>query len=290
MSSTIVQLKKITKRYGQKNANDAVSLSLTSGEIYGFLGPNGAGKTTAIRMIMGFAHPTEGSIKLFGKYRPGDEAALARIGFLSADSVFYPQWTAMQHIRFADSLHGGHKRALELANQFGLELNTKFHRLSSGNKQKLGLILALMHDPELLILDEPTRGLDPLLQQELYELLLDFAKKDGTVFMSSHNLSEVEHICDRVGIIRSGKLVANETMQTLRQMHVHSVRVVFAKSIPSELLNLKNATVQSQQDKALTLHVTGDLNPCLQLVSKHKIVDIQIDHVSLEDMFMRYYQ
>lgn len=287
----ILSLSNVTKTFGNSNAVDTISLKIKPGEIYGFLGPNGAGKTTTIRMIMDFIRPTSGTVKLFGKDNAeGVSNALQRVGFLSADSTLYPNWTATQHIEFIEHVRGASAEARTLASQFGLKLNTKYRHLSSGNKQKLALVLALMNKPSLLVLDEPTRGHDPLLQQELYDILLDFKRGGGSVFMSSHNLSEVQKVCDSVGIIRSGKLVASETMNSLRKLNTHEVSVQFVGSIKVETFKAKNIEIKHSSTNHIVAHVHGDLNNFLAAVAKHTVSDIEITHVSLEDMFMRYYK
>lgn len=293
LSKPTIVIKKLSKRYRGTNryALDNLSLTVRSGEIFGFLGPNGAGKTTTIRLIMDFIRPTSGKVSLFGQdIANGSAQSHSEIGFLSADSVMYPQWTAQQHIDFVTAVGGANTKAGELARQFNLDMHTKYHRLSSGNKQKLGLVLALMNNPKLLILDEPTRGLDPLLQQELYGILKQYSRQGGTVFMSSHNLGEVEHICDRVGIIKDGKLVASETMQSLRRMHIHEVTIVFAVAYRLKDFELKNVEIKKTTKTELVANVQGDLNTILKAISKYKVHDVEITHVSLEEMFLRYYK
>ena len=288
--ANVIELENVSKTFGAKKAVNDVSLSLTDGEIYGFLGPNGAGKTTTIRMIMDFIRPSSGSVKLFDKdIGPNSVKNLHKIGFLSADSVLYSNWNAQQHISYVENIRGKKSSAATLSQKFGLDVHTKYHRLSSGNKQKLALILALMHSPKLLILDEPTRGLDPLLQQEIYEILIDFKKSGGSVFMSSHNLSEVQKVCDHVGIIRDGRMVASETMNTLREMHLHQITVQFEKPVDVEKFRLPNVEIKKATKHEITANVQGDLNPFMSNVMQYKISDIEIGHVSLEDMFMRYY-
>ncbi len=287
----VVELKKVTKSFGKKVAVDNVSIVIDKGEIFGFLGPNGAGKTTTIRCLMDFIRPTSGTVKLFGSEIKGaGNKYKNRIGFLSADSVMYGNWTGQAHIDYVTRVRGVQQNAHELAQQFGLDLKAKVGNLSSGNKQKLGIILAIMHKPDLLVLDEPTRGLDPMLQQELYGLLQDFRQKGGAVIMSSHNLSEVEQVCDRIGIIKNGKMVASETIQGIRQMHSHSVKVAFSSTYDKKEFELPNVEIISAEKKKLELHVKGNLNILLQRLSRHSVRDIEITHASLEDIFMRYYE
>ena len=289
--STVLSLHKVTKKFGKKAAVSNVSVQLQAGEIYGFLGPNGAGKTTTIRMILDFIRPTSGSVSLFDNGNAkGIVTSLKDVGYLSADNTFYANWTAKRHFAYAERVRGMKTDALDLARRFELDVNTKYRHLSSGNKQKLSLILAMMHKPKLLILDEPTRGLDPLLQENIYDMLQDFKKAGGTVFMSSHNLGEVQKVCDRVGIIREGKLVASETMQSLRKMHVHEIRVLFDKAVDFKKFEASNVEVKKAEDLELIAHVRGDFNTFLKEVTKYTLTDLDVTHVSLEDMFMRFYK
>ena len=289
--SSVLSLHNVTKTFGKKTAVKKVSVTLEPGEIYGFLGPNGAGKTTTIRMILDFIRPTSGSVALFGKDNVhGIKSQLKEIGYLSADNTFYANWTARRHFSFVENVRGMKTDASDLAKRFELDIDTKYRHLSSGNKQKLSLILALMHKPKLLILDEPTRGLDPLLQENIYDMLQDFRRSGGTVFMSSHNLGEVQKVCDRVGIIREGKLVASETMQSLRKMHVHEIRVLFDKPVDFKRFQASNVEIKKSEDLELIVHVRGDFNTFLKEVTKHTLTDLDVTHVSLEDMFMRFYK
>lgn len=287
----VVELKKVTKSFGKKVAVDNVSIAIDKGEIFGFLGPNGAGKTTTIRCLMDFIRPTSGTVKLFGKeIKDSDNKYKNRIGFLSADSVLYGNWTGQAHINYVSKVRGTRQNAQELAQQFGLDLKAKVRHLSSGNKQKLGVILAIMHKPELLVLDEPTRGLDPILQQEIYAILKDFRKKGGAVMMSSHNLSEVEQVCDRIGIIKNGKMVASESIQGVRKMKIHIVKATFGGPYSESDFQLPNAEIQKAEKREIELHVKGNLNVLLQRLSRYSVSDLEITHASLEDIFMRYYE
>lgn len=287
----VVELKKVTKSFGKKVAVNDVSIAIDKGEIFGFLGPNGAGKTTTIRCLMDFIRPTSGTVKLFGKeLSDAGKTYKNRIGFLSADSILYGNWTGQAHVNYVSRVRGVEQNAHELAKQFGLDLKVKVGHLSSGNKQKLGVILAIMHKPELLVLDEPTRGLDPILQQEIYAILKDFRKKGGAVIMSSHNLNEVEQVCDRIGIIKNGKMVASETIQGVRQMKIHIVKASFGGTYDEKDFKLPNAEIIKAEKREIELHVKGNLNALLQRLSRYSVSDLEITHASLEDVFMRYYE
>lgn len=292
MGKTTLQLKNVSKAFGDHIAVDNVSIRLNQGEIYGFLGPNGAGKTTAIRMIMDFIRPTSGEVKLFGhKHGPKSSDLLEDVGFLSADSQLYSRWNSKKHIDFVESIRSSETiDKNNLISKLGLNLSTTYQKLSSGNKQKLALTLAIMNRPKLLVLDEPTRGLDPLLQQEIYALLQDFKKAGGSVFMSSHNLSEVQKICDRVGIIKDGKLVASETLDTLRKKNIHQISIQFVKSVDINNFQFKDVEIIKHQDKDLIVNVHGDLNIFLKNLTNYNIIDIEITHLSLEELFLRYYK
>lgn len=204
----IIEVQGIKKYFGKIRALDGVSFQVQRGEIFGFLGPNGAGKTTLIRCLLDFLRPTSGEIKILERNL---------IGYLSGDVRLYDGWTGKDHIRFLESLRGQKSIAEKLITELNFNPQIKFKALSSGNKQKLGLILALMFKPELIIMDEPTLGLDPLLQNTIYELLIEAQKNGSTIFMSSHNLTEVEKLCHRVGIIKDGKLLTIESIGELKE-------------------------------------------------------------------------
>jgi len=291
--SHIIQTKKLTKKFGHKFAVKNLSIAIEPGEVYGFLGPNGAGKTTTIRMIMDFIRPTSGEVKLFGK--PISEighAVFENIGYLSSDSTLYSNWTASQHLKYMEKIRGNSEKTDDLIKQFGLELNVKVHRLSSGNKQKLKLIMALMHSPKLLVMDEPTRGLDPILQNDIHYILKKLSKEGSAVFMSSHDMNEVEQVCDRVGIIKEGEIVTSQALSDLRELNIHVVKVVFGGKFDLERYStIPNVEIKKTTKHELIINVKGDLNPFLyQLGKSGSVKDIDIYHSSLEDVFMRYYK
>jgi ABC-2 type transport system ATP-binding protein len=292
MSETLLELNKLTKTFGNKKAVRGLSLKLHAGEIYGFLGPNGSGKTTTIRMIMDFIRPTSGAVTLFGGKGANQLAEKKQdIGYLSADASLYPEWNAIRHIKYVESLRDVKSNGLALAKRFDLKLNTKYKHLSSGNQQKLGIILATMHNPKLLILDEPTRGLDPIWQEEFYDILKNFQQQGGAVFMSSHNLSEVQKICDHVGIIKDGKLVASETMDSLRKIHTHQIMVQFKETVDIEAFRkIKHTEIIKSTPNSIIVNVTGDLNNLMLEITKHQLHDLEVTHASVEETFLRHYR
>ncbi len=215
---SVIQIDNLKKYFGQTKAVDGISFEVKKGEIFGFLGPNGAGKTTTIRCMMDFLRPDEGTIEILGLDAQTDSPKLkGDIGFLSEEVNLYHNWTGQEHINLVKKIRGGGIDESDLIAKLDFNPQKKVKKLSLGNKQKLGLILALMHQPKILILDEPTTGLDPLLQQTIYEILQSEAQKGNTIFMSSHNLFEVERLCDRVCIIKNGKIVAIESIPEERR-------------------------------------------------------------------------
>ncbi len=271
-------------------AVDGITFSVKKGETFGFLGPNGAGKTTTIRCIMNFIHPTKGEIKVFGKDSIKDSVFLkSKIGYLSGNVRLNNKWTGKEHIEYIESIRGKSENARELSNKFELDINKKFKNLSSGNKQKLGLVLSLMSKPEILIMDEPTVGLDPLLQTLIYEVLEDLKKLGTTIIISSHNLNEVERLCDRVGIIKQGKMVAVEPVSKLGGKRLHKVVVQFTGEFKPSDFKINGVEKVEEIPRGLILTVGGDLNSIVKKISTYKFNDIEITHASLEEIFLKYY-
>lgn len=294
----VIEVKNLKKHFvdlsvkGRKvvKAVDDISFDVKKGEIFGFLGPNGAGKTTTIRCLMDFVRPTEGEIKLFGEDSKHNAPVKSKIGYLSGNVQLYGKWTGRDHIKFVEGIRGKSGTANDLAKRLNFNLDKKFKHLSSGNQQKLGLILALMGDPELLVMDEPTVGLDPLLQNTIYEILEELKDKGTTIFMSSHNLPEVERMCDRVGIIKEGKLVGVETIAALGEKRLRRVEVRFDDKFNKSDFKFNGVEKVEEVSDGLILTVRGDINPVIKKIATHKLHDLEITHASLEDVFMEFYQ
>jgi ABC-2 type transport system ATP-binding protein len=289
-----IRTSQLTKRYGETLALSSASITVAAGSIYGFLGPNGAGKTTAIRLLMGFIKPTSGSASMFGFdcWRDGLNAR-RDLGFLVTADALYPDMTGASQLDYAARLS---KRppvlrealldALELP-QAALE--RRLGSYSKGMRQKLALIAAMQHDPALLVLDEPTDGLDPLIQRNFEEFLISLRDRGRTIFMSSHDLPEVERICERVAVVRSGVIVAEERISDLQQRHAHRATVRFKDSLP-DLSVVPGIAVQRIEGNRVELLLTGDPNPLLHFLALHAVDDITITPPSLEDIFMAYYE
>lgn len=207
----VIEVNNLKKNFGKVRAVDGISIDVKAGEIMGFLGPNGAGKTTAINCMMDFLRPDDGNITILDQDAQQNSTQLKQeIGYLPGEVDLYENWTGEEHINFVEAVRGLPSYDENLIDEFSFDPSKKVAQLSSGNRQKLSLILALMHRPRVLIMDEPTNGLDPILQQTIYEILEEFANRGSAIFMSSHNLHEVERLCDRVAIIKKGQLMAIE--------------------------------------------------------------------------------
>ena len=289
--ASIIQVKNLKKYFGNLHAVDEISFNVEKGEIFGFLGPNGAGKSTTIRCLMGFNRPTSGRITVFGYDMLTDsDMAKRHIGYLPGNVKLYDQWTGWDHIRFFEKVRGKSTNLNNLIERLNFNPNAKFRHLSSGNKQKLGLILALMHQPKLLVMDEPTVGLDPLLQYEIHKVLLEMRNHGTTILISSHNLPEVERLCNRVAIIKEGKLVAVESIKELAEKKIHKIEVRFGDKFKLSEFQVNGVEKVEQVASGLLITTSGDLNPVLRALARHDIVDFEITHASLEDVFMKFYE
>jgi ABC-2 type transport system ATP-binding protein len=291
----VIKLENVTKRYGTSRGVVDVDLEVGPGAIFGFLGPNGAGKTTTISMLVDLIRPTKGTISLFGLDSVRDSVAIRRrIGYLSGDMALDKGLTGWQQLEFFGNLRGNYdkKRVAELAERLDCRLERKFKELSRGNKQKVGLIAALMHDPELLILDEPTSGLDPLVQAEFNKIILEHKERGKTTFISSHVLSEVQEICDLVTFIREGRIIATKRTSELaaespKQFHVIAKNNAVTRKA---LQQTKGVQLAPAEDGAITGTYQGDVNELLTVLAKHKLTDFSLQDADLEASFMRYYE
>ena len=288
-----IETRGLTKYYGDHPGLIDVDLEVPARSIFGFLGPNGAGKTTLIRLLLDLLRPTRGSATVLGLDTRRDVLELhARLGYLPGDLALYEDLTAREHLRWLGQLRAGvpDERIDALGRRLGLELDRRIGDLSKGNRQKVGLVQAFMHEPELLILDEPTSGLDPLVQHTFHEVVNEVVADGRTVFLSSHVLTEVEQLCDRVGIVRAGRLAAVEDVEVLRERSLRRVAVRFADGVPPELARLPGVhDLQTEQSRA-TLHLEGEVDRLLKELARHRVVDLQIEPADLEDIFLRFYR
>ena len=301
-ASSVIDIKGLSKTYGSDGkatvALDKLTLQVQPGEIFGYLGPNGAGKTTTIRVLLDLIRPSGGSASIFGMdVREQSVEIHRRIGFLPGELSLWQGRSGAQIIHYIASVRGDVKRiakhAEELAARLGLDTGKKVRDLSSGNKRKLGLVIAMMHSPDLLILDEPTGGLDPLVQQTFNEMMNEFRDKGKTVFLSSHVLSEVQAICDRVGILRDGDLKAVQTVDALTNVEFRWVQAQFRDGIPGDVAQkLHDMPAVSELDingATARMRLLGDFDPLLRVFSGGYVEQLFVEEPTLEDIFLAYY-
>jgi ABC-2 type transport system ATP-binding protein len=291
----VIQTEALTKYYGAHRGIIDVDLAVNQGEAFGFLGPNGAGKTTTIRLLLDHIRPTSGRATVFGIETTADPIAIhRRVGYLPGEFSLYDGLTGAQTIDYFANLHGGVDAAYQraLIERLGLDPSRRYREYSRGNKQKVALVVALQHKPDLLILDEPTAGLDPLVQQDFFHLLHEATSEGRSVFLSSHIISEVERVCDRVAIIREGRLVEVDAVSALRRMAVHHVELRFATAGPvAEIERLEGVKVERMLDEGqmLVLQVAGPIGPVVEAAARHQLVDLVSREPNLEDVFLAHY-
>jgi ABC-2 type transport system ATP-binding protein len=282
------------KDYGSGRGLFDLDLEVQAGEVFGYLGPNGAGKTTTIKLLMAMIHPSAGSASVLGMDAQRDAVAIKRrIGYQPGELPQFGGLRGGEIVSYLGGLRGGVDagRVKELASRFDLDLGQRFREYSRGNKQKLAILLAFMHRPDLLVLDEPTGGLDPLNQQEFYRLVRETHAAGATIFLSSHILSEVEHICDRVGIIRSGRLVRVASLADLHEIRFHHVEIVFAEEPPApELLRAAGLADPRVEGNRVTGDVRGSFEPLMKLLGTQRVLSFTSHEPSLEEVFLAYYK
>lgn len=292
----IIETSGLTKYYGTSLGIKQLSFTVAEGEVFGFLGPNGAGKTTTIRLLMGLLRPSGGTAYIAELDCWSQSTEVKRlVGYLPGEFNVDPALTGAQVIEYLANLSGGvdQHHVKRLVERFELDPSKRFRDYSRGNKQKVGLIQAFMHRPRLLILDEPTAGLDPLNQQEFYTLVGEARSDGSTIFLSSHILPEVEHTCDRVGIIRQGELVKVDHVSSLKEMRRHVIDIVFPSPASAEwfagISNVSDVKLLND-DCTIQLTALADMSEVIQLAALHRAVSFTARQPSLEEVFLRYYQ
>ncbi len=293
MSERIIETRDLTVYYGKYRGIKNVNLAVERGEAFGFLGPNGAGKTTTQRVLLDVIRPTSGGASIFGMDSRTQGVELRkRVGYLPGELALYKDMRAADFFKMYEFLRGangvkGYWR--DLAKRLDLDVSRKINNFSRGNKQKVGIVAAFMSKPDLLILDEPTSGLDPLVQQTVMEMVREVKAEGRTVFFSSHILSEVQAVCDRVGIIREGELIATQRVEELIAAHLKRLILTFTDLPPSGTFNLEGVTEIAREGKSITLEVRANLPQVLERAARQDIQDIQTQTMNLEEIFLAFY-
>jgi ABC-2 type transport system ATP-binding protein len=289
---SVIEVSQLTKYYGKSRGIVDVSFHVEEGEIFGFIGPNGAGKSTTIRLLLSLIHPTSGGAKIFGKdvVTHGTEIRRA-IGYLPSEVFYYEGMKVIDLLKYSASFYDGDctERMRELSQLMELEMNRRISDLSYGNKKKVGIVQGLLHSPKLLFLDEPTSGLDPLMQRKFFDLIRKENARGVTVFFSSHILGEVQRLCNRVGIIREGKIVEISDIRTLQQNNYKKVRVT-AGGLNPAAFDLPGVTNVQSDNGATSFFFKGDINAVVKKLSGMRVEDVTIEEPTLEEIFMHYYE
>lgn len=289
----MIVAEELTKFYGSSRGVEGLHFEVRAGEVFGYLGPNGAGKTTTIRTLLDLLRPTKGRASIFEMDTHRNSIEIRRrIGYLPGELSLYDNLTSRQYLDYFASLRGGSGKASVdgLAERLRLELDIRIKSLSHGNRQKAALIQAFMHEPDLLVLDEPTQGLDPLVQQEFYSLVDEARDAGRTVFISSHVLPEIERLCDRVGIIREGRLVEVADVGDLKAKAQRTVEVHFSHPVdPTEFASLPGVRDAHMLGDILRCTITGPMDPLVKALARHEVTNLETREQSLEDIFLAFY-
>ena len=292
MGKAVIEIESLAKYYGKDRGIEDVSLSVDEGEVFGFIGPNGAGKSTTIRTLMALIRPSSGSAKIFGKdcieYAP--EIA-HNIGYLAGESSFYERMRVREFLGYASELYGkkNNPRIKELSERLELDLNKRIENLSLGNKKKVGIVQGLLHSPKLLILDEPTSGLDPLMQQKFFNLIMEENKKGATVLFSSHILSEVQQLCNRVAIIKDGEILSIQDIKSIKH-DTYKRFTIRGASLNNGKFKIEGVTQLKEREDKVTFLFKGDINLIVKILSGLKLTDVTIEEPTLEEIFLHYYE
>jgi len=292
---SIIETVNLTKSYGKSRGIIDVNLRIAQGEIFGFIGPNGSGKSTTIRTLLAFTYPNSGSAKIFGKNCFSDSAEIKRdVGYLPAEVNYYDDMKVRDLLAYSAKFYQKDckTRIHYLSNLFEMDLSKRIDSLSSGNKKKVAIVQALLHEPKLLILDEPTGGLDPLMQNIFFELLKEENKRGTTIFFSSHILSEVEKLCDQVAIIKEGKILTVQSVEKLRNNKFKRFKVEFqgmesAKAFDLALDGIKDLNIENQHVEFL---FNGKINDIISRLAQEDVINLLIEEPSLEEIFIHYYE
>lgn len=290
----VISVESISKNYGEYRALKEINFSVEEGEIFGFIGPNGAGKSTTIRILMGLLKASEGNAKIFGKDCFKDASEIAKnVGYLPSEDSYYKNLSVREMLNYTAELYklDAEVRILNLSNRLNLDLSKKIKNLSLGNKKKVGIISALLSSPKLIVMDEPTSGLDPLVQQTFYEILKEENKRGATIFFSSHILSEVQKLCNRISILKDGRLIETKSMKDLRESGYKKISITISNNKNSDELFLKMPGIANFKriGENISFIYSGNIMEILNEFNSLPIRDILIEEPSLEEIFLHYY-
>lgn len=287
-----IEVSHLTKYYGKARGINDLSFHVDEGEIFGFIGPNGAGKSTTIRLLLSLIHPTSGSATIFGKdcIKYGPELR-REIGYLPSEVFYYDRMKVIELLKYSASFYpkDSTQRMRELAELMELELNRRIEALSYGNRKKVGIVQGLLHQPKLLFLDEPTAGLDPLMQRKFFQLIREENQRGVTVFFSSHILSEVQRMCNRVAIIKEGRIIEIADIRTLQQNNYKKVRVV-ADNLDANAFDIPGVTNLEHHNGTVRFFYKGNINAVMHKIGEITVSDVTIEEPTLEEIFMHYYE
>lgn len=289
----VIEIKNLTKTYGKARGISDISFTVEQGEIFGFIGPNGAGKSTTIRTLLSLIYPTSGSAAIFGKDCIQSAPEIKKeIGYLPSEVFYYENMKVKDLLKYSASFYKKdcNKRIRELAEIMDLDLNKKIDDLSLGNKKKVGIVQGLLHEPKLIILDEPTSGLDPLMQQKFFELLEEENKKGATILFSSHILSEVQRLCNRVAIIKEGKIVTVEKISTLQENTYKKFKIEANSKLEQNYFNLAGVNNLEVKNNVASFIFKGNINTIMKKIADIEITNLWIEEPDLEEIFMHYYE
>ncbi|MBS8266142.1 ABC transporter ATP-binding protein [Mesobacillus boroniphilus] len=289
----VIEIKNLTKMYGKARGIEDVSFNVKEGEIFGFIGPNGAGKSTTIRTLLSLIYPTSGSATIFGKDIITAAPEIKKdIGYLPSEVFYYDNMKVIDLLKYSASFYKKDctKRIKELADIMELDLTKKIDDLSLGNKKKVGIVQGLLHEPKLIILDEPTSGLDPLMQQKFFDLLEKENKKGATILFSSHILSEVQRLCDRVAIIKEGRIVTVEKISTLKENTYKKFKIESNSVIDKSLFDIDGVNQLEQDGGTISFLFRGNINSIIKKIAETEIANLWVEEPDLEEIFMHYYE
>ncbi|MBM7613827.1 ABC transporter ATP-binding protein [Alkaliphilus hydrothermalis] len=289
----VIEIKNLTKFYGKARGIKDVSFNVEEGEIFGFIGPNGAGKSTTIRTLLSLIYPTSGSATIFGKDCIKFSPEIKKeIGYLPSEVFYYDNMKVMDLLNYSASFYKKDctQRIQELAKRLNLDLTKKIDDLSLGNKKKVGIVQGLLHSPKLIILDEPTSGLDPLMQQIFFDLLEEENKKGATILFSSHILSEVQRLCDRVAIIKDGQIIKVEKISTLQENTYKKFKIQCASKVDKKHFDMVGVNDLEENDNVISFIFKGDINTIMKKIAEIEITNLWVVEPDLEEIFMHYYE